>query len=66
VYDASRREPPANPVLRYLAILRAARAFGVNQGEIERIARRFDPLAFRPQELADALAETLVKPRNAA
>jgi hypothetical protein len=66
VYDASRREPPPNPVLRYLAILSAARTFGVNEHEIERIARRFDPLAFRPQQLADALAETLVTPRDAA
>jgi hypothetical protein len=66
VYDASPSEPPANPVLRYLAILSAARQFGVGEQEIERIAGRFDPLAFRPRELADALAETLLKPRRAA
>jgi hypothetical protein len=49
----------ANPVLRYLAILGAARDFGVPPAEIERIRRRFDPHTGSPRELADALADAL-------
>jgi hypothetical protein len=60
VDDALDRTPSTNPVLRFLAILNAARAFGVTERDIERIARRFDPRELRPRELADALAETLV------
>ncbi len=56
--------PPANPILRYLAILNAARDFGVSAVEIERVARRFDPLDVRPAELADALADTLFAERD--
>lgn len=66
MYDASRHQPPGNPVLRYLAILSAGRQFGVDEREIERIARNFDPLAFRPREMADALADTLAEPRRPA
>jgi hypothetical protein len=52
--------PPApNPVLRYMAILRAARDFGVAQHDITEIAQRFDPRTARPRELADALADRL-------
>jgi hypothetical protein len=48
-----------NPVLHYLAILSAARDFGVSSAELERVARRFNPLHFHPRELADALADAL-------
>jgi hypothetical protein len=48
-------------VLRYLAILSAARDFGVARHDIERIAGQFDPLDSRHEELADALADTLVE-----
>ncbi len=52
--------PPApNPVLRYMAILRAARDFGVTQRDITEIAQCFDPRTARPRELADALADRL-------
>lgn len=50
----------ANPVLRYLAILSAARDFGVEQVDLERVARRFDPLTVTPRELADVLADMLL------
>jgi len=52
-------EPPRNPVLRYLAILSAARDFGVSRRDIESVVRRFDPFETSPRELADALADTL-------
>ena len=51
--------PAPNPVLHYMAILRAARDFGVPQHNITEIAQRFDPRTARPRELADALADRL-------
>lgn len=61
VQEASGHRGPPNPVLRYLAILSAARDFGVARHDIERIAGQFDPLDSRHEELADALADTLVE-----
>lgn len=52
-------ERSGTPPLRYLAILSAARDFGVSGADIERVVRRFDPLQTSPRELADALADTL-------
>jgi hypothetical protein len=49
-----------NPVLRYLAILKAARDFGLSQHEIESIAGSFDPRRTRCAELADAFADLIV------
>ena len=49
--------------LRCLAILSAARDFGVARADIERVAR-LDPVAMSPRELADALADAL-EPRSA-
>jgi hypothetical protein len=57
-YDADRA--PIS-TLRYLAILSAARDFGVARVDLERVALRFDPLAVSARELADALADTLVE-----
>jgi len=42
-----------------MAILRAARDFGVPQHHITVIAQQFDPRTARPRELADALADRL-------
>ncbi len=53
------RASTPNPALRYMAILRAARDFGVPQRDITEIAQRFDPRTARPRELADALADRL-------
>jgi hypothetical protein len=56
-------EAPAesgNTVLRYLAILKAARDFGLSQAEIEAVAGRFDRQRTRCGELADALADLIV------
>ncbi|MGZ4261595.1 MAG: hypothetical protein ACXVR0_14970 [Solirubrobacteraceae bacterium] len=58
--DGGSSTPPApNPVLRYMAILRAARDFGVPQPDITEIAQCFDPRTARPRALADALADRL-------
>lgn len=56
----------ANPVLRYLAIMSAARDFGLSQGELVSVARRFHPLDVSPRALADALADALSASRSAA
>jgi hypothetical protein len=52
-------QPSGIPALRYLAILSAARDFGVSAADIERVVRCFDPSQTSPRELADALADTL-------
>jgi hypothetical protein len=49
-----------NQVLRYLAIIKAARDFGLSQRDIEVVAGRFDPGSARCGELADALADLIV------
>jgi len=56
--------PVGNPVLRYMAILSAARDFGLARSEIQRMAERFDPRAMDPRELADALADALEAQRS--
>ena len=49
-----------NPVLRYMAILKAATAFGLERHEVEEVARRFDPRVAAPEEVADALADLIL------
>jgi hypothetical protein len=66
VAEPPEMEPSGNPILRYLAILSAARDFGVTQESIEHVARRLDPFEVRPQQLADALADALREPRAAS
>lgn len=46
-------------VLRYLAILSAARDFGVSAADIERVVHVLQPFQTSPRDLADALADTL-------
>ena len=53
-----------NHVMRYLAILKAARDFGVAQHEIEAVAGRFDPRRPRHQQLADAFADLILSRRS--
>ena len=48
------------PTLRYLAILSAARDFGLSAADLERVVRRLHPLQTSPRELADALADLLM------
>ena len=47
-------------VLRYMAILKAAQAFGLGRREIETVAGRFDPRDPRCDELADAFADLIL------
>jgi hypothetical protein len=49
-----------NSVLRYMAIIRAARDFGLSQEEIEAVAGTFDATRVRCPELADALADLIL------
>ena len=49
-----------NQVLRYLAILKAARDFGLSEEEIEAVAGSFDARRTRCAELADALADLIL------
>jgi hypothetical protein len=49
-----------NPVLRYLAVIKAARDFGLSQAEIEAVAGPFDARRDRCAQLADALADLIV------
>jgi hypothetical protein len=60
MHDRPFDPPSANPTLRYIAILSAARDFGLSSLEIERVAGRFDPITARPSQLADALADELL------
>ena len=55
-----------NRVLRYMAILAAARDFGVAPDEIQRVARSVDPRAVSPRTLADVLADALAHQRSSA
>jgi hypothetical protein len=49
-----------NEVLRYMAILNAAAAFGLERREVEAVAGRFDPRRIRCDQLADALADLIL------
>jgi hypothetical protein len=44
-----------------LAIIKAARDFGLSQQEIEAAAGRFDPRHDRCAQLADALADLILR-----
>ena len=49
-----------NQVLRYMAILNAATAFGLDRREVEAVAGRFDSRRTRCDQLADALADLIL------
>ena len=53
-------EATGNQVFRYMAILRAGAAFGLDPNEIAAIAGPFDPRRARCDELADALADLIL------
>jgi hypothetical protein len=53
-------EATGNQVLRYMAILKAATAFGLDRREVEAVAGRFDPRRTRCDQLADALADLIL------
>ena len=59
--EASSRPAPArNNVLHYLMVLKAARDFGLTDGEVMVVAGRFDRNRPRVSELADALADLIL------
>jgi hypothetical protein len=53
-------EATGNQVLRYMAILKAATAFGLDPGEIHAVAGPFDSRRIRCDELAEALADLIL------
>jgi hypothetical protein len=53
-------EATGNQVLRYMAILNAAAAFGLDRREVEAVAGDFDPRRTRCDQLADALADLIL------
>ena len=63
---ASAAMPLGNPVLRYLAVLRAARDFGVDPADIAEVAARWPADTADPRNLADALADLLTERHPAA
>ena len=52
--------PRPNPVLRYMAILKAGKDFGLTTGELETVVNRFDHQGLRCDELADAVADAIL------
>ena len=50
----------ANSVLRYLAVMKAARDFGLSDAEILAVAGPFDTRKDRSTQLAEALADLIV------
>lgn len=52
---------PRHPVLSYLAIIRAARDFGLHPDELAPLAARFPPAADAVDELAGALTAALLR-----
>jgi hypothetical protein len=52
--------PGHDSVLRYLAILKAARDFGLSQTEIQAVTGAFDPRRVRCRQVADALADLIL------
>jgi hypothetical protein len=54
---------PCHPVLRYLAVVRAARDFGLDPDELDSLAIRFTPAPGAIEELADAVTAALLERR---
>jgi hypothetical protein len=51
---------PRSPVLHYLAVARAARDFGLEPDELDRLAVRFSPSHDDVAAFADAVADALL------
>jgi hypothetical protein len=49
-----------NPILRYMAIIKAGKDFGLSTGELEAVVSRFDHHGLRCDELADAVADAVI------
>jgi hypothetical protein len=57
-FDARRSDFPA---LRFIATLKAARDFGLEQSAVNAVALRFDPREVDVDVIADALAAALLQ-----
>ena len=53
-----------HPVLRHLAVRRAARDFGLQPDELDALAQRFPPADGRVEEFAEAATESLLSARG--
>ena len=53
-------DPGPNPILRYMAIIKAGKDFGLSTGELEAVVSRFDHHGLRCDELADAIADAVI------
>jgi hypothetical protein len=49
-----------NPVLRYLAVARAARDFGLDADTLDALAMRYEPVAGSVDAFAEAVADALL------
>ena len=49
-----------NPVLRYLAVARAARDFGLDSERLDALVLRYDPVPAQIDAFADAVADALL------
>ena len=58
-----RADATQHPVLHYLAVARAARDFGLDRDELDRLAAGFTPHASSVEELAEAIADALLAQR---
>jgi hypothetical protein len=54
------RAPGTSPVLHYLAVVRAARDFGLAREEVDRLAVGFRPAPDAVEAFAQAVADTLL------
>jgi hypothetical protein len=54
----------SHPVLRHLAVRRAARDFGLQPDELDALAQRFPPADGRVEEFAEAATESLLSARG--
>jgi hypothetical protein len=54
---------PGHPVLRHLAIVRAARDFGLQSDDLDALALRFSPASGSADELAEAASAALLERR---
>jgi hypothetical protein len=57
---------PPQPVLRFLATARAARAFGLGGDELESLALRYGPGRGTLEQFTDAVTAALLDARSAA
>jgi hypothetical protein len=58
--------PPASPALRLMAMLKAARDLGLEQGAIDEVALGYDPRRPDLAGIAGALAAALLRQRPLA